>query len=221
MRIRLVGALWFAFLTTLLLASGPGHTEPQQQGRTDRSKNCVGVGCDGKICVGMGCEPAPASKPPTQSPSDESPYARPSDLFYNEGVEHEAAKRWTAAETAFRRAVDVDPTDEDAWVRLGRTDLELGHHEAAIAAYQAAIGLKGTDPEAHAGLGTALTDLGRWQEAADAWQRWAELDPGDALAPFRLGCAQLGLERYAPAAESFRQAIAIDPTGASFPGSYS
>jgi predicted Zn-dependent protease len=122
---------------------------------------------------------------PTQSVTD-------AEEWYQQGLELEHLSP-SAAETAYRRAIELDPKHADAHVNLGRLLHQAGRVSAAAEHYRQALHL-----EAHAtaafNLGIALEDLGKAGEAAQAYRTAIQLDESLAEAHYNLAnlCQRLG-----------------------------
>jgi tetratricopeptide (TPR) repeat protein len=114
---------------------------------------------------------------PLQTSSD-------ADEWYQQGLELEPVSP-TGAETAYRRAIELDPKHADAHVNLGRLLHQAGRVNAAADQYRQAL-LVQAHPTAAFNLGIALEDLGRSGEAAQAYRAAIELDPALAEAHYNL-----------------------------------
>jgi tetratricopeptide (TPR) repeat protein/energy-coupling factor transporter ATP-binding protein EcfA2 len=93
-----------------------------------------------------------------------------------------------AAEYAYRRAIELDPTDAWPWSNLGALlDEQLNRYDEAEAAFRKAIDLGPTNAVPWANLGYLLENgLERYDEAADAYTRSLELDAENDVARCRL-----------------------------------
>ncbi len=76
-------------------------------------------------------------------------------------------REFTAAEQAFRRAVEIDPKFSEGWNNLGALYIDQGRFEAAIPVLEAAVGdvFYQTPERALTNLGWALYNVGRSAEA--------------------------------------------------------
>ncbi|HUK90325.1 MAG TPA: tetratricopeptide repeat protein, partial [Blastocatellia bacterium] len=83
------------------------------------------------------------------------------------------------AETEFKRALELDPTDDYANLNLGNLARARGDYEQAIDYYRAQIKIKSLDEEAHGGLAIALLATGRDEEAQRQIAEASELGKSD------------------------------------------
>ena len=103
-----------------------------------------------------------------------------------------------AAQEAYRRALQLDPSLADAYVNLGRLVHEGGDPRAAAVEYRKAIELDAGNSIALFNLGVALTDLEMRDEAILAYRTALAADPACADAHYNL--AALYERRGDPAA---------------------
>jgi predicted O-linked N-acetylglucosamine transferase (SPINDLY family) len=104
---------------------------------------------------------------------------KPDVAFYhnNLGNAQRALADIRAAESSYRRALELDPRYADAQVNLGTVLRDMARFEESAAAYERAIQMKPALGDAHASLGTVLKDQGRIDEALAAYRRAIQLDP--------------------------------------------
>lgn len=91
-----------------------------------------------------------------------------------------------AAEKAYRRAIEADATDTDAYVNLSALLCEQGKCRDAVALLADAVQRLSDEPLLHFNLGIALEDLGRHAEAIESYERCIALNPELADAHFNL-----------------------------------
>jgi serine/threonine-protein kinase len=84
---------------------------------------------------------------------------------------------WTAADTAYKRALELDPSDAGALRSAGWLALVLGRLDEGAKLYRRAIEIDPLNPNGHKNLGTLLYCAGHQQEAAAALQKALELNP--------------------------------------------
>jgi tetratricopeptide (TPR) repeat protein len=86
------------------------------------------------------------------------------------------------AETAYRRAIELDPRQQHAQSNLGVTLARQGQLGEAIAHYRLAIAASPDFAPAHNNLGDALRAQGKVEEAIEAYEDALRADPGYARA---------------------------------------
>ena len=136
---------------------------------------------------------------------------------YHLGQAHQLLGDYRQSQEAYRRALQIDPSDVDARVQLAAVLLESGDPDAAIRELTDAARLEPTD-ELYAMLARAYWDKGVWEEtvewATEAIARnesnaQAHLWKGDALRQMA-AVTQPGVERqtlYRDAREDYRMFI--------------
>jgi len=115
-----------------------------------------------------------------------------------------------AAETAARRALELDPNNSSAIVALGNVHRDRSEWEEAEAAYVRALTLDPENVEAHQQYAELHYYLGEMDEAYAASRRALALD----RSPIRLNIAGTIARyngRYAEAADLLNEAIRMDP----------
>lgn len=116
--------------------------------------------------------PAPAVKAAPATPGAEEEY--------NRGLRARAARDWTSAAGAFRRAVELRPGYAEAWNGLGYALRNQGEYQESLKAYDEALRLRPDFPEALEYLGEAYVKLGRLDDARRVLDRLKPLDAGRA-----------------------------------------
>jgi predicted O-linked N-acetylglucosamine transferase (SPINDLY family) len=119
--------------------------------------------------------------------------------------------RLPEAETALRRAIELDPALALAHDNLGTVLQSRERVDEAIESYRRAIALAPSHAMSHNNLGSALATTGRYAESIECFRRTVELDRNNALAWQNLGLALRRCGRSAEALDAFRSALAIAP----------
>lgn len=117
-------------------------------------------------------EPAPAV---AQEPED----------WFARALELESADP-LAAEEAYQRAVNADPTNDAAWINWGRLLHERGRKREAEGVYRRALGACGPEPLLMFNLGVLLEDQGRTSAALEAYLMALGGDPNLADCHYNL-----------------------------------
>jgi tetratricopeptide (TPR) repeat protein len=90
------------------------------------------------------------------------------------------------AESAYRKAIELDPGLVEAHLNLGRLLHTGGAVHDALEQYRSALGAGGDDAIAWFNIGVASQDLGDRQGAVEAYERTLELSPRFADARYNL-----------------------------------
>ena len=134
-------------------------------------------------------------------------------LYFYRGISHEQSKDWAAAETDFRAALKLNPTQPQVLNYLGyglvdrgeKLDEALGMIERAVAA----------DPQKGYiidSLAWALFRLGRYDEALEPMEKASVLEPVDPVVTDHLGDVYWKVGRALEARFQWHRALSFDPT---------
>ena len=116
---------------------------------------------------------------------------------------------WAAAETGFKRAIELSPNSADAHDLYGRMCAALGRFDEAIALQQRAQEL---DPLAHpVDVATSLLRGGRLDEALEAARRSIALTPDYARAHATFGWACIAKGKLEDGLTALERAVALSP----------
>ncbi|VIO79003.1 TPR repeat-containing protein YrrB [Bradyrhizobium ivorense] len=124
--------------------------------------------------------------------------------FYDRGDLDKARADYTAA-------IQLDPTNADAFHNRADLMLRNGALEAAIADYSQAVGLNGKFSSAYNGRGNALRERGQVDEAIADFNKAIELDPKSPFAYNGRANALRDKGESEKAIKDYAQAISIDP----------
>ncbi|MFO1070384.1 MAG: FecR domain-containing protein [Geminicoccaceae bacterium] len=122
--------------------------------------------------------------------------------------------RYEDAVAAFRRGLEIDPTDTDLLNELGLALYQLDERRDAEAALRQALAIDAYDTPPRANLSILLLDENRYDEATPEIDRLRRSDPSLSsgyLAEGRLAFARGDVDR---ALELFLEAVTIDPASA-------
>jgi Flp pilus assembly protein TadD/DNA-binding transcriptional ArsR family regulator len=128
------------------------------------------------------------------------------DLHFQLGLDCEA-------ESAYRKAIEIDPRYAYAWNCLGILLRDyFGRYLEAESAYRKAIEIDSQYAEPWNNLGNLVRDhFGRYEEAESAYRKAIEIDSRYALAWNNLGNLYCDyLQRYSDAALAYTKALEID-----------
>jgi len=125
----------------------------------------------------------PSLNPAVPAPPSDARLGDPSwGGLYREAYRALMARELGTAETAFSRAVALDPRRPESYIGLGRTRLELGRAEAAVEDFERATTAAPKDPRGWLHLATARHYLGRREGARLAYSTYLTLEPSGPTA---------------------------------------
>jgi tetratricopeptide (TPR) repeat protein len=111
---------------------------------------------------------------------------------------------------ACKSALKLDPTDGNAFLRLGQARLLTDTPESAQVSFRQALE-NAANPTTLIALGRALEERQQWEDAQQAYEKALEIDGEAAGTHFALGRALIEQKSYQAAFSSLRQATRLDP----------
>jgi len=96
------------------------------------------------------------------------------------GLEAARTGEMDEAAVAFRKAVEVDPTDAEAWSSLGVVLVRAGDETRGVEAFRRAPRAAPRHPEAHRNLAVVFDRQGRVAEAARHYRAFLATSPADS-----------------------------------------
>lgn len=126
---------------------------------------------------------------PTPEPSPGE--KRPTDRKTNSEIAFEKAV------AAYKKVIDANPEDHNAYYNMGRALNKLNEDEEAAKALRQAVKLNPDDTEYQTELGSILIKLAKYPEAVAALKKALELDSGNLEAEELLEKAEAGRRRIA------------------------
>lgn len=123
---------------------------------------------------------------------------------------HRRKKDYPAALDAYGDLLAADPTNEQAHVGIGMTNLEQGDAPAAEKSLRAATATA-TGRDVPFSLGEVLTSQGRTAEAVEWFEKAATVDPSWGRPRYKLGELALARGDAAAASRYLSEVIAVDP----------
>jgi tetratricopeptide (TPR) repeat protein len=115
------------------------------------------------------------------------------------------------AEAAFQNVINIDPTNPDGWVNIGRADLQEGNLAGAHEVLEKALALAPDLARANFFFGSVLKDEGRFDEALGYFRKTLAQYPKDRVVRNNVGRILFLQRHYAEAVKEFEQVLAIDP----------
>jgi DNA-binding winged helix-turn-helix (wHTH) protein/TolB-like protein/Tfp pilus assembly protein PilF len=118
-------------------------------------------------------------------------------------------RKWSEADTGFRRAIDVNPHYAPAHQWYGVYLSSAQRHDEAIAELRRATELDPPSPVLHSVLAWVLYAAGRYDEAVAQCQAIEQMAPGFPLTHLYLGQSLVQKGEFASAVDAFRLAGAV------------
>ena len=136
--------------------------------------------------------------------------------YYNRGLDLIESENYLAAVEALKKAIQIDPSREEAYYALGSVYLvDLAKTTEAIEAFQIVIKLAPNNAPGHQMLGIAYFKRNEYQKATQALRRAIELEPkaqDNSYHPhYDLGLVYLKQNKFDAAIQFFEQAIQLNP----------
>ena len=134
-------------------------------------------------------------------------------LFCRLGDARAAAGDYDGAESAYDRAISIEPSDAHRFYgALGNALSQAGEHARAEVALQRSLASRPDQPFVHCSLGDIRIRQGKLDDAGTAYEEAARLNPASAGGYYnRLGNMLAGENHHARAVEAFEKAVAADP----------
>ena len=104
-------------------------------------------------------------------------------------------KAFEKAVAAYKKVIDANPENDDAYFNLGRAYNKLNEDQEAAKALRQAVKLKPDDTDYQTELGAILIKLAQYQEAIAPLKKALELDPDNIRAQELLEDAEAGRSR--------------------------
>jgi serine/threonine-protein kinase len=128
------------------------------------------------------------------------------------GILRANAGQYEMAEAEYRRAIELEPTNGDAYRRLGMTLEQNNQPEDALAAYRKALEAEPNYYRTNQALGSFYFNRANYTEAVRYFSKTVELAPDEPNGHFALGSAFTNVGRFADAESEFRFAIRLQET---------
>jgi serine/threonine-protein kinase len=132
------------------------------------------------------------------------------------GLVNDGTGLYGEAATEFQRAIDLEPTNEDAYVGLALAFEHQGAIDATEKTYERAIALRPNSTFAHNSLGTFYLRRNEYDKALLMFQKVISLAPEGYGAYVNLGATYTDMGRYADAIEPLKKSISIRPSYAGY-----
>jgi tetratricopeptide (TPR) repeat protein len=129
----------------------------------------------------------------------------------NLGAALQQQQRTVEAMAEYRKTLQLDPAQHEAYNNIGRILHDAGKPAEALPYCLMAARLDPQTPASHDSFGIVLAELGRFTEAHAQFAEAVRLDPEYAPAHFQIGRTFLMQGRDAEALPPFREALRLDP----------
>jgi TonB family protein len=129
---------------------------------------------------------------------------------FQKGMRHYEAAEYAQAATAFKRVIDKDHNNAEAYYQLGNSYFLMSRNKDAVKAYQRVVELKPDHYLAYNNLGTAYHGLREFRQAINAYESALKIKPNYSSAILGLGVAYLELKDRDAALEQHKRLAAID-----------
>lgn len=139
-----------------------------------------------------------------------SPRLGGSEELKRSAFSHLQSGRWAEAETFYKRALTIEPSDPDVVHFLGIIAYRTGRYDLAITRLTEATRLAPGYAEAHNNLGILLLEQRKFDEAISRFERAVNLKPNYAAAYANLGNAVRKVGRPRDAIALYRRAIQLN-----------
>lgn len=132
------------------------------------------------------------------------------------GMVYTGTGKYDEAVTQYQRAVELEPTNDDAIRGLASAYAKLGRTDEAEKALQVAIGVRPQYWKGYNSLGGLYVSEGRYEEAAKMFSQVIALAPDSFRGYSNLGATYIRLDRYPEAIKLLQNSIKIRPTEDAF-----
>ena len=121
------------------------------------------------------------------------------------------AGQWQQLEAVAGEATKQHPEHMFGWKALGKSLMQQGRQQDAIAPFQQAAKIAPGDADTYNDLAIAFANLGNREEAIAAYRKLLKLAPGTAAIHDTLGALLCDLGRFDEAEAELRRALELDP----------
>jgi len=132
------------------------------------------------------------------------------------GLVNDGTGRYREAATEYQRAIELEPTNEDAYLGLALAFEHQGAINKAEEAYQRAISSHPNSPVSYNSLGTFYLRRKEYEKALRIFQKVIEQAPEGYGAYVNLGATLSNMGRYAESIEPLKKSIVIRPSYAAY-----
>ncbi|MDR4509219.1 MAG: tetratricopeptide repeat protein [Candidatus Brocadiaceae bacterium] len=131
--------------------------------------------------------------------------------YYNYGVENIKKGRFEEAIAAWEKALEIDPTFDKVFPKLGKAYYTLGEFNKAGEVYRKELEFKPNDPTVYFSLGVVYRMNEQFDDAVRMQQKALTLNPDFASAYNELGLTYSKQKRLDEAITAHKNALTLDP----------
>ncbi|MEB3340484.1 tetratricopeptide repeat protein [Okeania sp.] len=141
---------------------------------------------------------------------DHQTLERKVDLLIEEGRLNSNIGKYLEAISAYDKALEFKPENDQAWYNKGIALKNLGRHEQAISAYDKALEIKPDDDQAWFHKGVAFLQLKFYQQAIVAYKKSLDIKPDNEGSISNLGLIKYEIGKIDEAIEHWQAALKIN-----------
>jgi len=134
-----------------------------------------------------------------------------SEEYAAEGWKLWQQRKFAEAERMFERAVQLDPTNTNAWNGLGWSRFNQGKPLAAKVSFEKCVALEPKHAAALNGLGWIAKNEGKTEVAIACWEKAIEAVPSATAALNGLASTYMELQQYEKAMKYYQKWLELDP----------
>jgi Tfp pilus assembly protein PilF len=134
-----------------------------------------------------------------------------SELEYTRGIHELQLGNYDKALEHFKKTIEIDPKNGEAFYYMGVTLNRLAEYEKAIPAFEKALSLKPDLNIIYLDYGISLFELGRYEDAIEKFKVSYIHYPDTAILNHYMGLTLFKLGRYREAISHFQRARELDP----------
>ena len=131
--------------------------------------------------------------------------------FYNEGITHQKQDNLNLAESAFRRAISINPDFSEAHNNLGNLLTIQNKWKEAEKSYRRGLQKSPNNTMLLSNIGNTLHHQGKAREAIEVLEEAIRLDPQYAYAHNNIGNVYASLGKHDEAIEVYQLALSLHP----------
>jgi eukaryotic-like serine/threonine-protein kinase len=132
------------------------------------------------------------------------------------GLVNDGTGHYQQAASEFQRAIDLEPTNQDAYIGLALAFEHRGAINEAEKTYQAAISTQPGSPVGYNSLGTFYLHRKEYEKALAMFQKVIELAPEGYGAYVNMGATLSNMGRYTESIEPLKKSIVLRPSYAAY-----